>query len=384
MGGNIVICNHVDDPLIFCENEEDEKWIHQQLEKRFETKGRQLLKPGNPIDYLSMTLRLHENGDLSIDNRDKIEKYLDEVNMLGCNPKYVPISKTTLERVAANKSAGLMLDASETSICRQHIGKMRWIADTTHPTLCTALSIISQYAANPPEGFMDLIMDMYKWLQHAKDFALIKRADDRSGMRIDSDSDWAGLHSITGDTRSRSGSIYINNGMPFGWASTFQACKSSGYDPVKHGSNDMADPATAEDDGIIMWLIAMSSGEAELIALRDTLKGAMSHYHYVKELGKALQAITVNVDKDNIIDINTDSAAAQGFVKGHGKTGRMRHIDVSADWVQQLRDRSICKIIKIPGTENIADGLTKILPAAPFEEWAAKVMQRIFEPSIGK
>ena len=123
--------------------------------------------------------------------------------------------------------------------------------------------------------------------------------------------------------------------------------------------------------------------EAELIALRDTLKGAMSNYHYVKGLGKALQAITVNV-KDNVIDINTDSAAAQGFVKGHGKTGRMRHIDVSADWVQQLRDRSICKIIKIPGTENIADGLTKILPAAPFEEWAAKVMPRIFEPSIGK
>jgi len=59
----------------------------------------------------------------------------------------------------------------------------------------------------------------------------------------------------------------------------------------------------------------------------------------------------------------------------------MRHIDVRADWVKQLRDRSVCKIVKIPGVDNIADGLTKILSRPAFQEWEQKVMQRIFEPN---
>ena len=36
------------------------------------------------------------------------------------------------------------------------------------------------------------------------------------------------------------------------------------------------------------------------------------------------------------------------------------------------------------GVDNIADGLTKILSRPAFQEWEQKVMQRIFEPSIGK
>ena len=211
---------------------------------------------------------------------------------------------------------------------------------------------------------MDLINGVYRWLQHAKDFALIKRADDNTGMRIDSDSDWAGLHNITGDTRSRSGSIFIHNGMVFAWSSTFQSCKSTGFIP---GMDD----------------IALSSGEGELYALCDTLKGALSNSHFIDEFGSTV-ALPIIINQTKPILINTDSAAAQGFAQGHGKTGRMRHIDVRADWVKQLRDRSVCKIVKIPGVDNIADGLTKILSRPAFQEWEQKVMQRIFEPSIGK
>ena len=62
----------------------------------------------------------------------------------------------------------------------------------------------------------------------------------------------------------------------------------------------------------------------------------------------------------------------------------MRHIDVRSAWVKQLRDRSVCKIIKIPGTENIADGLTKILTRPAYQEWCDKVMSKIYDTHIGE
>ena len=80
-----------------------------------------------------------------------------------------------------------------------------------------------------------------------------------------------------------------------------------------------------------------------------------------------------------VISINTDSSSALGFAKGCGKTGRMRHIDVRASWVKQIRDRKICEFRKIEGINNLADGLTKILKRVAFQDWEQKIMSKLPE-----
>ena len=58
-----------------------------------------------------------------------------------------------------------------------------------------------------------------------------------------------------------------------------------------------------------------------------------------------------------------------GFAANVGKVGRMRHIDVREAWVQQMRNKKIAQIEKVPGTENRADGFTKLLSKILMVEW---------------
>ena len=53
---------------------------------------------------------------------------------------------------------------------------------------------------------------------------------------------------------------------------------------------------------------------------------------------------------------------------------KMRHIDLKQQWVRDpdLRDKKVVKLEKIPGTENPADGLTKILSGPEFVRAAAR------------
>eukprot|EP00961_Rhodomonas_salina_P082685 1111126-Rhodomonas_salina.1 len=49
-------------------------------------------------------------------------------------------------------------------------------------------------------------------------------------------------------------------------------------------------------------------------------------------------------------------------------TDRARHIDTSLYFLRDMVRDSLVKLIKVPGTENVADALTKSLPAPAFEK----------------
>ena len=83
---------HVDDPFIKCKNLAGQEWIHKQLQSKFDTKGAAYLTPGSSLDYLSIRVTLHTNGDLTLDNQLKIEKYLEEHDLTNCNPAAGPIT----------------------------------------------------------------------------------------------------------------------------------------------------------------------------------------------------------------------------------------------------------------------------------------------------
>ena len=46
--------------------------------------------PGAPIDYLSMEITLMENGDITLTNRDKAMKFLEEAGEQDCIPTTKP------------------------------------------------------------------------------------------------------------------------------------------------------------------------------------------------------------------------------------------------------------------------------------------------------
>ena len=334
---------HVDDPFIVCRgndktvSKENEEWIHAMLEKRFDTKGRHVLTPEDPIDYLSMRVSINHDDEVFIDNEEKIKKYLEANGMENCKPAKYPLDKVLLREM---ESCDEYMTGDEQTEFRGHIGKFRWLADTTHPMIACATSILASYCNKPPKNAHKAVQQVYRFLRYTMNFALTHTQSRGQGLYVESDADWAGMYSINGDTRSRTGCALFYDGFLFAWRSAYQNCKASGY---------------IEDA-----LIATSTGEAELYAIGEVLKMALHTTHYSDEVG-------VEVPKP--IKIGTDSTAAMGFAANVGKVGRMRHIDVREAWVQQMRNKKIAQIEKVPGTENRADGFTKLLSKILMVEW---------------
>ena len=103
-------------------------------------------------------------------------------------------------------------------------------------------------------------------------------------------------------------------------------------------------------------VIALSSGEAELYA---AVKASC------ESIG--LQSNLNDFDIFTKIEAAIDATAALGVIKRIG-LGKMRHIQVQQLWVQQVSRKKVIKYVKVPGTSNPANTMTKHVKASEIEE----------------
>ena len=97
---------------------------------------------------------------------------------------------------------------------------------------------------------------------------------------------------------------------------------------------------------------ALSSAEAEFYAMIEAVTRAKGLVSLAQELGFGALS--------NVVHLSTDSSAAKSFVCRRG-LGRMRHLEIRDLWLQkEVRDGKV-EVSKIPGTQNPADLMTKIL-----------------------
>ena len=96
-------------------------------------------------------------------------------------------------------------------------------------------------------------------------------------------------------------------------------------------------------------VIALSSGEAEYYSV---VRGSAE--------GIGTKSIAGDMGVHLGIRIKEDSSAAKGIAHRTG-LGKVRHIEVNQLWVQEkVRNKEI-EVVKVNGTDNIADALTKNL-----------------------
>ena len=95
--------------------------------------------------------------------------------------------------------------------------------------------------------------------------------------------------------------------------------------------------------------IALSSAEAELIA---AVRGA----------AEGLSALTLCTDfgRECSLTVYLDSSAAIGVARRRG-VGKIRHLDTRLLWIQERVHAGDLQIVKVAGTENPADLMTKHL-----------------------
>ena len=88
-----------------------------------------------------------------MDNKDKIEAFLEQEELNDCNPTALPITDAIVKAIAEGR--GELYDAEEKQRFQAHVGQFRWLADTTHPTLSLAASVLSSFTSKPGKGCLE-------------------------------------------------------------------------------------------------------------------------------------------------------------------------------------------------------------------------------------
>ena len=127
------------------------------------------------------------------------------------------------------------------------------------------------------------------------------------------------------------------------WAGCLRTRRSTTGGALMRGAHVLKTWATTQPT------IALSSAEAELIA---AVRGA----------AEGLSALTICADfgHECRLRVHLDSSAAIGVTKRRG-VGKIRHLDTRLLWIQERVQAGDLEVVKVAGSENPADLMTKHL-----------------------
>ena len=102
--------------------------------------------------------------------------------------------------------------------------------------------------------------------------------------------------------------------------------------------------------------IALSSGEAELSGIGSGIAHAIGLQSLAADMGWVLKP-----------KVHSDATAAIGISKRRG-LGKIRHLHTADLWIQEQVRSERVELLKVLGTDNPADAMTKYLDRATMEK----------------
>ncbi|KAE9280198.1 hypothetical protein PF008_g28193 [Phytophthora fragariae] len=161
-----------------------------------------------------------------------------------------------------------------------------YLACGTLPDISVAVAKLSRFLENPGDKYWDAGIKVVRYLLKTKDVGIVY--DGLLGTQLEaySDADWAGNRD---DRRSVSGMLLMLCGAPVVWRSTFHKT------------------------------LALSSTEAEYMALSDCVKECIWMRRLLKDIGAEQVGDTV---------IYKDKQGAMALAKNVGYQARTKHIDI--------------------------------------------------------
>ena len=108
-------------------------------------------------------------------------------------------------------------------------------------------------------------------------------------------------------------------------------------------------------------VVALSSGEAEYYALSHAAVECTYLQNLLSELGYT--AVSEVRNRKGCFDVYTDSNAAKSMALGGSAPSRAKHIDIRHHFLHDLIMRKEMDVERVTSEDNVADLLTKGLPA---------------------
>lgn len=304
-----IIALYVDDFFVFSNDKNNVSILKSQLSSEFKIKDL-----GEARKCLGMNItRDLKTGTIFLDQKDYVNQILRKFNFENCNSV-----KTPLE-------SNLELDEISNSNVKYPyqnlVGSLMYLAVLTRPDIAFSVSYLSQYNSCYSESHWKCAKRVLRYLQGTKNLGLkFEKEGTSSYLEGFVDADWA---TCKRDRRSYTGYVFKLCGSAVSW----ESCKQR--------------------------TVALSSAEAEYMALSDACKEAL----YLKNLFFEL------TNDNECIVLHNDNQSAQKLAVNPIVNKRTKHIDTRHHFIRELISNKLINIKYMPTNEMIADVLTKGLSA---------------------
>lgn len=255
---------------------------------------------------------VREKDKIKINQAPYIKRLLERFNMNNAKPVKTP------------SEPGVYLQTSDSDIktkypYREAVGSLIFLSTVSRPDICFAVNQVSRFINNPNEKHWQAVKRILRYLKGTIDFVITYEKTNSVFKLVGyTDSDYAGCIETR---KSTSGYIFMLGNAPITWSSQRQS------------------------------VVALSTTEAEYIALALGAKEAMWLKSLLHELGFDQRPVELNVDNQSAIKL----AKNPEFHK------RTKHIDIKFHFVRDMCSEGDIKIVYVDSKNQIADMLTKSL-----------------------
>ena len=305
----VIISTHVDDYIVASNCSKWYKSFINAFKKAF------TITELGVLDHI-LQMGVTWNKDfttVSLSQERHINKLADEHGLTDCKPIHTPAETGLQLQPAASPDLTLPF--------RNLIGGLLWIARATRPDIVYIVIYLSRFSTSYDATHFKAAKRILRYLVTTSGRRLTyhqQPKDSKMKLIIYSDSDWAG---DINDRRSFSGSITYLNNSPISWLSKKQIT------------------------------VALSSVEAEYMALSDATKEALYAFNLLRQF----------FDIETPASINIDNKGAGYIAENYVNNKLTKHIDVRYHFVRYYIEHKLIELFYVPSAENIADIFTKPL-----------------------
>jgi hypothetical protein len=343
-GKPILIAVYVDDIPSAFDEEDREEW--EEIKRQFAVKYS--IKFLGEADWL-LNMRItrdRANKLLLIDQERYIRDALEEIGLDEGHGAKNPGAQGPMVKADCPSTPQEQEDMRGVPY-RRFVGLLSWLAQTYRPDIAHAVNEAAQFAQNPGETHWRAVLQILRYLRETAHFALVFDGNLDSGafaspaggpsspMVVFADANWGGDKD---SRRSTTGWLIRLGRCPIDWRSHKQPT------------------------------VALSSCEAEYMAICDATQSAMWLHQLLGEIG-FLAWMCPNATPPPVPLILSDNKSAIALAHNDGSHGSSKHIDIKHHFIREQVAAKFVSLQWVSTHDQVADIFTKVLKTHIFNKF---------------
>nr|GEY04029.1 retrovirus-related Pol polyprotein from transposon TNT 1-94 [Tanacetum cinerariifolium] len=208
------------------------------------------------------------------------------------------------------------------------VGSLMYLTVCTRPDIAYTVSVVSRYLANLGKNHWEAVKCILKYLRSTVNVGLMYATNHGNHVDVTRfvDSDYA---NDPDKGRFITCYAFLVQGCIVSWKATLQ------------------------------HVVALSTKEAEYIALMEAVNEPIWLRGLLEELGVELNTVVVNCNNQGAIHLS----------RNHVFHENTKHIDVRYHFIREVLESKTVKVLKVGTRHNVADALTKVVPGLKLQHF---------------